>query len=212
MVSVLVLALPGAGACSSATVAGGHAGLDSGDAPEGATGSGGMEAGPMGLPDVEAGPTQGDGGVDGADGASPMDSAAVMDAADAADADGGCFVSSVGVYGQCLTTAACAALGSYTSTPGYCPGPASIECCTVTPNVADNPPVPAGWVLMQQSAVTPAMTTWAVAILQNPTTYPMFSTAMQTFGTLDVLARVEWHPPDFQNSTVHRGVTLYQPQ
>jgi hypothetical protein len=26
-----------------------------------------------------------------------------------------------------------------------------------------------------------------------------------------VLARVEWHAPDFQNSAVHRGVTLYQP-
>jgi hypothetical protein len=40
--------------------------------------------------------------------------------------------------------------------------------------------------------------------------YPMFSTAMQTFGTLLVLARVEWHPPDFQNGVVHRGVTLYK--
>jgi len=26
-----------------------------------------------------------------------------------------------------------------------------------------------------------------------------------------VLARVEWHPPDFQNSVVHRGVALYEP-
>jgi hypothetical protein len=139
-----------------------------------------------------------------------------MDAADAGDvddgADGGCFVSTVGVFGQCISTMACAALGSHTSTPGYCPGPADIECCTVTPNVVDNPPVPAGWQLMPQSAVTPAMTTWAVAILQDPTTYPMFSTAMQTFGSLNVLARVEWHPPDFQNSVIHRGVTLYEPQ
>ena len=41
--------------------------------------------------------------------------------------------------------------------------------------------------------------------------YPMFATAMMTFGTLPVLARVEWHPPDFQNGTAHRGVTLYEP-
>jgi hypothetical protein len=41
--------------------------------------------------------------------------------------------------------------------------------------------------------------------------YPMFSTAMQTFAGLLVMARVEWHPPDFQNAVVHRGVTLYQP-
>jgi hypothetical protein len=26
-----------------------------------------------------------------------------------------------------------------------------------------------------------------------------------------VLARVEWHPPDFQNNAIHRGVTLYVP-
>jgi hypothetical protein len=128
-----------------------------------------------------------------------------------ADAGNACFLTTVGVSGQCMTTTACAALGSTVSTPGYCPGPASIECCTQAPNVADNPPVPAGWVLMQQSAVTPAMTTWAVDILDEPTTYPMFSTTTMAFGTLTVLARVEWHPPDFQNSVVHRGVTLYQP-
>jgi hypothetical protein len=128
------------------------------------------------------------------------------------DAGDGCFLTTVGVYGQCMTTAACAALGSSTSTPGYCPGPADIECCTPTPNVADNPPVPMGWVLMQQSAVTSDMTTWAVQILDDPTMYPMFSTTIKTFGTLMVLARVEWHPPDFQNSAIHRGVTLYQPE
>ena len=126
-------------------------------------------------------------------------------------AGGGCFVSSVGVFGDCMTTTACAALGDHVSTPGYCPGPANIECCTSAPNVADNPPVPAGWKLMNQADVTPAMTSWAVAILQDPTTYPMFSTTTQMFGALDVLARVEWHPPDFQNGVIHRGVTLYEP-
>jgi hypothetical protein len=79
------------------------------------------------------------------------------------------------------------------------------------PSVADNPPVPTGYKLMMQSEVTPDMTAWAVSILDDPTTYPMFSTAMMTFGTVMVLARVEWHPPDFQNSVVHRGVTLYEP-
>ncbi len=128
------------------------------------------------------------------------------------DAAGGCFLSTVGVFGQCITTADCTALGEHTSTAGFCPGaPPDVECCTTTPNVADNPPVPAGWVLMQESAVAPAMTAWAVMILDDPTTYPMYSTTIQTFGTLMVLARVEWHPPDFQNATVHRGVTLYQP-
>jgi hypothetical protein len=64
---------------------------------------------------------------------------------------------------------------------------------------------------MMQSDVTPEMTSWAVAILNDPKDYPMFSTAMMTFGTLLVMARVERHPPDFQNMKVHRGVTLYEP-
>jgi hypothetical protein len=81
----------------------------------------------------------------------------------------------------------------------------------VTPDPANNPPTPAGYVLMQQSDVTPDMTTWAVDILNDPATYPMFSTTTKAFGALTVLARVEWHPPDFQNAVVHRGVTLYEP-
>jgi hypothetical protein len=128
---------------------------------------------------------------------------------DGADAAVGCSVD--GDLGTCITVTACAALTGYTSTPGYCPGAADIECCAPTPNVADNPPIPAGYQLMAQADVTAAMTTWAVSILNDPTDYPMFSTATQTFGTQLVLARVEWHPPDFQNSVVHRGVTLYEP-
>ena len=148
----------------------------------------------------------------GADASAGADSSTDAHAPDA-DTDGGdgCFVSTDGVSGECMTVTACTALGNHSSVPGYCPGPSDIECCTLTPNVADNPPVPAGWELMAQADVTPAMTTWAVAILDAPTTYPMFSTTMMTFGTLTVMARVEWHPPDFQNSAVHRGVTLYQP-
>lgn len=137
---------------------------------------------------------------------STLDANEVNDANDASD---GCFVTTVGVFGTCIDTSACASLGDHVSTPGYCPGPANIECCTQAPNVADNPPVPAGWTLMQQADVTQAMTNWAVAILNDPVTYPMFSTTTQMFGTLDVLARVEWHPPDFQNGAIHRGVTLY---
>lgn len=113
--------------------------------------------------------------------------------------------------GECIEVSACAAMASYSSTPGYCPGPADIECCAPTPDTANNPPIPAGYELMQQSAVTPAMTTWAVDILNDPTDYPMFATAEMTFGTQLVLARVEWHAPDFQNAVVHRGVTLYVP-
>lgn len=116
-----------------------------------------------------------------------------------------------GESGTCMATAACAAIAKHISVPNACPGPADIQCCVLAPNVADNPPIPAGYKLMVQADVTPAMTSWAVAILHDPVTYPMFATAMMTFGSLAVLARVEWHPPDFQNSVIHRGVTLYEP-
>src|SRR6478736_58670 len=74
-----------------------------------------------------------------------------------------------------------------------------------------NPPIPSGYVLMKQLAVTPAMTEWAVRILRDPQKYPMLASVARAFNGLSVLARVEWHPPDFQNHAVHRGVTLYVP-
>ena len=126
-----------------------------------------------------------------------------------AESDAGTVCAWSGAPGQCIAVAACAALSDHTSYSGECPGPATIECCIKTPSTADNPPIPAGYNLMQQSQVTPEMTAWAVSILNDPATYPMFATATKTFGALVVLARVEWRPPDFQNGAVHRGVTLY---
>jgi hypothetical protein len=64
---------------------------------------------------------------------------------------------------------------------------------------------------MAQSSVTQEMTAWAISILRDPVTYPMFATTTRTFGALTILARVEWHVPDFNNSSIHRGVTLYEP-
>jgi len=75
----------------------------------------------------------------------------------------------------------------------------------------NNPQIPDGYRLMQQLAVTPAMTAWAVQILRDPGKYPMFTTVTKVFEQLNVLARVEWHSPDFQNHAEHRGVTLYAP-
>jgi hypothetical protein len=159
----------------------------------GATGGGGAGGGSGGT--VGMGGTGGS-GVTGTGGAS-------------GDAGTPCSVGST--PGECLEVSACKAMSGYSSTPGYCPGPADVECCTMGPGVADNPPIPAGYHPMMQADVTQAMTDWAVMILNDPTDYPMFSTAMMTFGTQPVLARVEWHPPDFQNPVVHRGVTLYEP-
>jgi hypothetical protein len=85
------------------------------------------------------------------------------------------------------------------------------EACPRKPDVAANPPVPAGWVQVKDSSVTPEMAAWATDIVKNRKAYPMCSSTTQAFGTLTILARVEWHPPDFNVATVHRGVTLYEP-
>jgi hypothetical protein len=155
-------------------------------------------------PDVDAiAPDAVSGGEEGGSGSE--------DGGDAGNDAGATACAWGGAPGECIAVATCAALGGHSSYAGLCPGPAMIECCITTPNPEANPPIPPGYKLMAQAQVTSAMTTWAVAILNDPVTYPMFSTAMMTFGAQPVLARVEWHPPDFQNSVVHRGVTLYVP-
>ena len=122
-----------------------------------------------------------------------------------------------GNLGQCMDAITCSSLPSFTPIKGYCPLlPAQIQCCVLTPTLASNPPLPAAWSLMQQASVTSEMTQFAVDLLHDPQDYPMFSQLVQFFkinGTtiLPVLGRVEWHPPDFNNESVHRGVTLYQP-
>jgi hypothetical protein len=55
------------------------------------------------------------------------------DTVDGSTGDSGglaCTVTTTGESGECMDTAACAALGDHISTPGYCPGPANIQCCT----------------------------------------------------------------------------------
>lgn len=84
------------------------------------------------------------------------------------------------------------------------------ESCPRKSEVAKNPPVPTGWVQVEQSSVTPEMTAWATEIVKNRKAYPMCSSTTQTFGGVTFLARVEWHPPDFNVEAVHRGVTLYE--
>ncbi len=158
-----------------------------------------------------SGGVTGAGGAGGAGGTGGGASDAGAGEGGGSGAEGGADCSVDGNPGTCLEVSACAAMTGYSSTPGYCPGAADIQCCAPTPNTADNPPTPAGYELMDQSEVTAAMTAWAVAILDDPTAYPMFATTTMTFGTQLVLALVEWHPPDFQNDVVHRGVTLFVP-
>lgn len=69
-----------------------------------------------------------------------------------------------------------------------------------------NPPVPGGWRYMTQAQVTPEMTAWAIAILHDPTAYPMFAVSTRYFdGYKWTLARVEHH------SNATRGVSLFLP-
>jgi MYXO-CTERM domain-containing protein len=66
-------------------------------------------------------------------GSDPVDAGPPLDASTADGAVGtSCVVTTTGEQGVCMDTAACAALSGHTSTPGYCPGAASIECCTST--------------------------------------------------------------------------------
>ncbi len=134
--------------------------------------------------------------------ASIADARAALDGGDAGTAQ----CSFRGAVGQCIAASDCTPPDQH-AFAGHCPGPASIECCM---NIK-NPAFPAGYKLMTQKEVTPAMTAWAVAILHDPSTYPMFATTTMTFGSLNVLARVEWHVPDKINMAIHRGVTLYEP-
>ena len=64
---------------------------------------------------------------------------------------------------------------------------------------------------MPQSRVTPQMTTWALRIVGSAGEYPMGSKTTEHFCNAQVMARVEWHPPDLGHSVVHRGVSLYRP-
>jgi hypothetical protein len=197
VIAVVFLAM--LAACSS-----GQEGVEHGSPEGGTDGAAVVDAAPEHAGDAAGHDATTPLPVDGGGDASPA-----VEAGDGGDGGSDCEV--FGAPGQCITTSACAATPDHTSYAGHCPGPADIECCIDTPDVADDPPVPAGWALMQQSQVTSAMTAWAVAILDDPVTYPMFSTTTQTFGVELVMARVEWHPPDFQNNVVHRGVTLYVP-
>jgi hypothetical protein len=72
-------------------------------------------------------------------------------------------------------------------------------------------PVPPGWVVMKDAAVTPAMAAWAKDILNAPSTYPMGAIAQRSFTGVNVLAHVETHPSEPSIPHPHRGVTLYVP-
>jgi GH25 family lysozyme M1 (1,4-beta-N-acetylmuramidase) len=76
-----------------------------------------------------------------------------------------------------------------------------------------NPPPPAGTRLWTKP-VSPAMTAWAVSVLNSPSAYPIFSTATRQFGSDNVMARVEWHPWTYRNGIKvagqFRGITLYE--
>jgi lysozyme len=72
---------------------------------------------------------------------------------------------------------------------------------------------PPGTVLWTKP-VSPSMTAWATSLLNSPSAYPMFSTAIRRFGSDHLLARVEWHAWTYRNGIKvagqFRGITLYE--
>lgn len=87
------------------------------------------------------------------------------------------------------------------------------KSATTLQSTSINPPPPDGTRLWTKP-VTPGMTAWAVALLNSPGAYPIFSTALRQFGSDNVMARVEWHPWTWRNgvkvSGQFRGITLYE--
>ncbi len=74
-----------------------------------------------------SGGTSGSGGTGGSGGSGgEAPDAGNPDAADGASS--ACAI--LGVPGSCIDTDACAAMTDHLSTPGYCPGAASVQCCT----------------------------------------------------------------------------------
>jgi len=69
------------------------------------------------------------------------DSVDAGDAATSGDDSGvgtACTVTTTGESGVCMDTSACAALANHVSTPGYCPGPDDVQCCTGPMQVTSN--------------------------------------------------------------------------
>ena len=72
-----------------------------------------------------------------------------------------------------------------------------------------NPPPPANTQILRDQDVTAAMSQWAVAVLHD-SSVPLFGVVRSKLDGVALVARKEWHVPDFQNSAWHHGVTLYR--
>jgi MYXO-CTERM domain-containing protein len=74
-------------------------------------------------------------------GGDSVDAGSPPDASTSGDASGvgtPCTVTTTGETGVCMDTSACAALANHVSTPGYCPGPDDVQCCTGPTAVTSN--------------------------------------------------------------------------
>ncbi len=98
-------------------------------------------------------------------------------------------------------------------TTAHVSGASRKQPATTLVSTPNNSPPPEGTRLWTKP-VTPAMTAWAIGLLNSPSAYPMFSTALREFGSYNLMARVEWHPWTWRNgikiSGQFRGITLYE--
>lgn len=73
-----------------------------------------------------------------------------------------------------------------------------------------NPLAIPGTIPLRDAEVTSGVTARAIEILKDQR-WPMFAaTGVETIDGVDVIARVEWHPPEPSINHWHRGVTFYK--
>jgi formylglycine-generating enzyme len=125
----LLAALTFVAACSSHTSTPHPTSSGTGGSGGSAPGTGGSAPGTGGSAPGTGGSAPGTGGsAPGTGGSAPGTGGAPTDAGPADGATFDCAVE--GVPGNCIDTAACAAMTDHLSTSGLCPGAANIECCT----------------------------------------------------------------------------------
>ena len=117
------------------------------------------------------------------------------------------------------------ALGYPSWTPPDAPGPADAAVVAIDPRVTPshatgagiacipNPPPPEGWAYAGASAVTAGVPPVCVAIINDPTTYPMGSFVQQYVDGNLIAVRVEWHNLLGASNTsgCFRGSNIFSP-
>ena len=118
------------------TAEGGKGGAGGAGGQGGAGGGGGLIGGAGGATTTTTKTTSGS-TSSGSTSSSSGSSTSSSGSPDAGDYD--CSVA--GTEGKCMDVTECAVIGNHVSTPGFCPGPADIQCCTLAGGSGCDPDV-----------------------------------------------------------------------